>query len=198
MFKKYLILLVLVQSLVYGAAETEQKQPISKRTTAGSLLYCDVYVRGLANGDIVLYDLQAKLEIERCSTSHGAITALIDLYPSLSEYLFVSGSNEGYITIWPHSVDKLSEFKAHDEKISTIIYFKDNLIISSSEDKTVKVWDISNREEPILVKVFNCEKPVQSIKTSRRNLIVYFTDQNWKMLKSALTKEALKENIVKI
>ena len=64
---------------------------------------------------------------------------------------FISSSNESVIKCFnilePHSLFTIKN--AHSDNIKKVQYVDDNLIMSASQDKVVKLWDLRNYSQPL-------------------------------------------------
>ena len=58
---------------------------------------------------------------------------------------FISGDKKGKLFCWFKNFSTNKEYKFHNSGILKIIQIKDGRIVSSSLDKTIKVWDLDFR-----------------------------------------------------
>ena len=61
----------------------------------------------------------------------------------LNNRTIISGSDDGVIKFWGENE---SQIKAHEDSVRNLCNIGDKYIASSSFDKTVKIWDIKNRD----------------------------------------------------
>lgn len=78
--------------------------------------------------------------------NYGSIYSL-EYIPDLN--LTVAGYHHGYIELIQDQKVSL-KFKVHEAEVKCSLYF-DNLLITGSYDKTIKVWDIRNFKEAIKI-----------------------------------------------
>ena len=72
-------------------------------------------------------------------------------HPS-SEKVFASASGGGFLKMWDHTIPKpnISTHKAHDGEILSIDFNKyEEQIVTSSIDKSIRIWDLRNLAMPV-------------------------------------------------
>ena len=59
------------------------------------------------------------------------------------DYIFASAGNDGLIKIWnwEQGGDALSTLQGHDSFVYSLAVMRDGTLVSSGEDRTVRVWD---------------------------------------------------------
>lgn len=95
---------------------------------------------------------------ERCVAILNGHADSVSCLLKLNENHFVSGSKDKKIKIWeiphitsPNESEKegkcLDTLSGHGSHLTCLEKIKNNLIVSGSEDKTIKIWDISVQGE---------------------------------------------------
>ncbi len=70
--------------------------------------------------------------------------------PEISPYTVITGSDDNEIKIWNAVTYKCQKtLLGHQSYITGIIYLGNNLLISSSGDTTLRLWDVNNNDEII-------------------------------------------------
>ncbi|MEL7408726.1 MAG: WD40 repeat domain-containing protein [Cyanobacteria bacterium J06558_2] len=117
------------------------------------------------DGTIRVWDIGRNKEIERSKSEreyneyedNSLTVRCVAFHPDDSRFL-ISGHDDCYIRIWQRpeqgklsslqSLEKINEFKAHDNWIRAITFSSDGeLIISGGEDSSIKIWQF-DRENP--------------------------------------------------
>lgn len=69
-----------------------------------------------------------------------------------SEKVFASGGGDGLLKLWDHTLPKpnISSHRAHESEILSLDFNKyEQQIVTSSTDKTIRLWDLRNLVKPI-------------------------------------------------
>jgi len=62
---------------------------------------------------------------------------------SPNKVTFASGADDGVVNVWElSSLEPLFGLEAHNDYVKCVKWADENTLITSSYDKTVKVWDI--------------------------------------------------------
>jgi len=97
------------------------------------------------DGDIRLWDIAKRKCLDCLNTSHRFVTALA----LIGTNHLLTGGSDRRVCMWnlaKHQVELT--FEGHTDTIRSISYMSDvRLIVSSSYDQTVKVWDVSSGTE---------------------------------------------------
>jgi len=100
-----------------------------------------------AGTDIACYDIREKSKTAfSVEGAHSEIVRDVDINPSIP-YYFVSGGDDGKIKFWDtrKASAPLNSFQNHSHWVWNVKYNKfDTLVISSSTDGTVTLWDIGS------------------------------------------------------
>lgn len=97
---------------------------------------------GLYNGSISIYDYNTQTCLQYLEVIHETPIRAAKFIPDKS--LFICGSDDYNLRIYNyHTMEKVKEIKAHSDLIRSIaIHAKQNLILSSSDDQTICLWDL--------------------------------------------------------
>jgi WD40 repeat protein len=128
-------------------------------------------INGLLNGMISVWSInQNTLETKNILTFEAHNKAVACL--TANEMYLITSSNDGQIRIWSSKTYDLERelVDAHKKRILALELFKDrNQLISGSDDKSIKIWNIINGE---CIKEFNPNMIVYSIKFISNNHFV--------------------------
>ncbi|KAK9874097.1 hypothetical protein WA026_002451 [Henosepilachna vigintioctopunctata] len=68
-----------------------------------------------------------------------------------SQKLAVTSSRDTTFRLWDfrESVHSVSVFQGHVESVTSVVFARDDKLVSSSDDRCVKVWDLKNMRSPV-------------------------------------------------
>lgn len=68
-----------------------------------------------------------------------------------SQKLAVTSSRDTTFRLWDfrESVHSVSVFQGHAESVTSVVFTKEEKLVSSSDDRSVKVWDLKNMRSPV-------------------------------------------------
>jgi WD40 repeat protein len=100
---------------------------------------------------IRIYDLINPNPIAKLDKIGNGELSAVDLVESKNTLL--TATENGFIATWTvsDSVKLVKTFKAHESKITGVSQLRNGMIVTASEDKTVKTWDVSGK----MKKTFN-------------------------------------------
>jgi len=89
-------------------------------------------------------------------------TIYVSIFSNSGEYVFTAGEDI-YIKMWDWRKKKMvKKFRMHKFKVNDLAINKyDNLLASASNDKTVRVWDITSGNE--IMNISQIQQPAQSV-----------------------------------
>jgi WD40 repeat protein len=158
-------------SLVYGSGDNavhrlDFKSGIdeslsSHSESVSSIVYIsgtETIIAGAFDDTISLYQLPKNSEIKRIKN----VPLVTTLALSPSETLFAAGcSGDNSIHIFNSTGAKLTSWEAHDDYVNTISFLNDEVIVSGSDDESVRFWSPSGK----LIGSLKVSAPVKSIFT---------------------------------
>jgi WD40 repeat protein len=107
-----------------------------------NLLSKDQLIFGLTNGDIQIFDLKSRKELQTLKGHQSFVTKIL-----VNENQLISISIDGTIKIWDLKKGKeLQTIESHYNGITDILVHKDR-VISASDDFTIKIWDLNDGRE---------------------------------------------------
>ncbi len=98
----------------------------------------DELIIGGQNGKIYAVCCKTMNSKELTFAHDGGIGALVYLP---SQHQFVSGGKDGYLRVWDKNFNLLQALPAHNYMIYDFLFWSDDIIISASRDKSMKIWD---------------------------------------------------------
>lgn len=123
-----------------GALNSSSLLPPAEITRLAYSSFANLLAIGLSNGDIKVWDLSTDSLIIKFQGHKSAISCLE--FDTNGTQL-ISGSNDTTIIIWDLiSEAGLIKFKGHKNMITSIHYYNDNYLISTSKDGLLKIWDL--------------------------------------------------------
>jgi len=124
------------------------------------------------------------------SFSHKHIVKCVDFSPDGSHLL--TGSNEKLLRIFDINKPEADPliFSGHTSNIKMSIYLDSNRIISASDDKTVRIWDISNQKE---IKSLTYSGSPSSLHLAKSGQMIIVTHGNFVTFYNSETLEMVKE-----
>ncbi|EAY18718.1 hypothetical protein TVAG_063230 [Trichomonas vaginalis G3] len=94
--------------------------------------------------------------------------------------MFLIGSRSGNISLWNLSnLSKICDFNGHSNRIIDAKFLTDDIIISSSADKTIRIWKSPNSESCIAM---NSEISSMDIHPSQRYIIAGLSDGTFNVI----------------
>lgn len=123
-----------------GALNSSSLVPPPEITRLAYSSFANLLAIGLSNGDIKVWDLSTNSLIIKFQGHKSAISCLE--FDTNGTQL-ISGSNDTTIIIWDLiSESGLIKFKGHKNMITSIHYYNENYVISTSKDGLLKIWDL--------------------------------------------------------
>jgi len=105
------------------------------------------FIWGAFTSSIFLYDLSTK-KPEEFKTGYRVTAAAIDR----GERYIASGHKNGYIFLWTRSGKRVQELRGHHGKINDLTFsFDGKYLVSTSTDRTVRVWNVATGSSITLV-----------------------------------------------
>jgi len=125
-----------------------------------------IVVCGLMNGVIQVYRARDMIRISsfRAHREHGAIECVCEL----TDGTFLSGSYG--MSRWDKKGTRLQEFEGFSEYITDLIELKNDVIVSASGDKTLRMWQVTTEECLWAVRLHN-RSIDRLVKLSKYNFI---------------------------
>ena len=99
---------------------------------SGKLLFV-----GKQNGEISIFETEYYNEIKSFKANEGGVSSIV--YCEERD-LIASGGNDAHIRIWNTEGKAIKSIPAHKYTIYSLIKFSDDICISTSRDKSIKVW----------------------------------------------------------
>lgn len=123
-----------------GSLNSSSLLPPPEITRLAFSSFANLLAIGLSNGDIKIWDLSTNSLIIKFQGHKSSISCLE--FDSNGTSL-ISGSNDTTIIIWDLvSESGLIKFKGHKNLITSIHYYDENYLISTSKDGLIKIWDL--------------------------------------------------------
>jgi WD40 repeat protein len=94
-----------------------------------------VSTSGCSNAKITIWDLENDTH-ENFYHHRGRVKAL-----AMGSTKFVTGGSDSIIELWSYQGHRMSSLKAHSGAIIELVFYTENLLISSAEDKIICLWD---------------------------------------------------------
>eukprot|EP00347_Sterkiella_histriomuscorum_P009274 403341835 len=127
----------------------------------------NLLLAGENSGRIQLFEIKNKFILKTYQEFTSQINSF-DFKPNMKE--FVAGSNESGIKYFsiqePQSIFTIKN--AHNDNIKKVQFVSDNILLSASQDKTVKLWDLRNYNTPL--STVSYQYSVEDFVTYRDNL----------------------------
>ena len=103
---------------------------------------------GLYNGSIAIYDFLTQVSVQNMEVASCPIRAAKFL---VQKTVIVCGADDKKIRVYNYNtMEKIIEFEAHLDFIRSIVcHIKSPLILSSSDDTTIKLWDADQNYKEI-------------------------------------------------
>ncbi len=143
-------------------SSNEDQTLATHKETISSVLYIplkDYIISGAYDDSIVIWDMQNQTEVKRIKRLQ-LVTALAR---SPSDDLFVAACSGDY-TLHVFSIEgnKQTSWEAHEDFISSILFMNEEVIISGSDDGTLKFWKLNGK----LISSIQTGSPIKSIDTT--------------------------------
>lgn len=106
---------------------------------------------GSDDKSIRIFDLQYKKQIGILKGHKGRVTSIL---LTINDEFVITGSDDRSIRIWKLSTRIQEHFFLYHHDSITSLSLSGNLLISSSYDNTVKLWDLSSLYKPPLTRNF--------------------------------------------
>jgi U3 small nucleolar RNA-associated protein 12 len=130
----------IIDTVTPGSLNSSSLLPPPEITRLAYSSFANLLAIGLSNGDIKVWDLSTNSVIIKFQGHKSAISCLEF---DLNGTSLISGSNDTTIIIWDLiSETGLIKFKGHKNLITSIYYFDENYLISTSKDGLIKIWDL--------------------------------------------------------
>jgi phospholipase A-2-activating protein len=94
------------------------------------------FATGCGDGTVKLWDAQTGNEIKSIVASTTCVRGLLEM-PGIG---FLTVANDGMLKTWTLQGDCVFEIQAHTNLVYSLVLTKSGEIVTSSEDKTVKIW----------------------------------------------------------
>lgn len=123
-----------------GSLNSSSLLPPAEVTRLAYSKFANLLAIGFSNGDIKIWDLSTNSVIIKFQGHKSSISCL-EFDPNGTS--LISGSNDTSIIIW----DLISEvglikLKGHKNTITSIHYYNEDYLISTSKDGLIKIWDL--------------------------------------------------------
>lgn len=123
-----------------GSLNSSSLLPPPEITRLAYSSFANILAFGLSNGDIKVWDLSTHSLIIKFQGHKSAISCL-EFDPTGTS--LISASNDTNIIIWDLvSETGLIKFKGHKNLVTSIHYFNETYLLSTSKDGLIKIWDM--------------------------------------------------------
>jgi WD40 repeat protein len=176
------------KSIVYGSGDgnvyllnyfdNEEKQLTNHSESVSSIIHLrgsNRIIAGSFDDSISIWDLNQQTEIKRIPN----VPLVTTLALSPSNALFVAGcSGDNSIHVFKADGEKITSWEAHDDFISVVSFLNDEVIVSGSDDKTIRFWNTSGK----LISTLNVSASVKSIYTASESEFIVVGLENGELL----------------
>lgn len=139
-FKTQTIVSTINDTPVPGSLNSSSLSSPPEITRLAYSKFANLLAIGLSNGDIKVWDLSTNSVIIKFQGHKSSISCLEFDTNGTS---LISGSNDTTLIIWDLiSESGLIKFKGHKNAITSIYYYDENYLISTSKDGLIKIWDL--------------------------------------------------------
>ena len=159
-------------SIIYGSGDSHvylldykgnmEKQLASHSETVSSVISVpriNSIIAGSFDDSISIWNLNQQEEVKRIPN----VPLVTSLALSPSNTLFAAGcSGDNSIHVFTVEGEKNTSWKAHDDYISVISFLNDEVIVSGSDDETIRFWNPTGK----LISTLKVPTPVKSICTT--------------------------------
>lgn len=116
----------------------------------------------------ILWDVETKTPIQ---TLTGHDNELTHCAAHQQHRLAVTSSRDSTFRLWDFrsDINAVSVFQGHAESVTSTIFTKDDKVISGSDDKSVKIWEIRNMRAPLTT--IRTDSPVNRLSVSQAGVI---------------------------
>lgn len=116
----------------------------------------------------ILWDVETKAPIQ---TLTGHDNELTHCAAHQSHRLAVTSSRDSTFRLWDFrsEINAVSVFQGHAESVTSTIFTKDDKVISGSDDKSVKIWELRNMRAPLTT--IRTDSPVNRLAVSQAGVI---------------------------
>ena len=96
------------------------------------------------------------------------------------EHLFITGGSDSCVSMWSTSEGSslLSPFVGHQDSIQSLTWDQPNRLISSSLDKTIRLWDINSQQN---ISIFSSTNGIYSMNVQDNLIITGHFDRTIKL-----------------
>lgn len=130
----------ITDTITPGTLNSSSLLPPPEITRLAYSSFANLLAFGHSNGDIKVWDLSTNSLIIKFQGHKSSISCL-EFDPNGVN--LISGSNDTSIIIWDLvSETGLVKFKGHKNTVTSIHYFDENYLISTSKDGLIKIWDM--------------------------------------------------------
>lgn len=135
------------------------------------IIYEELIIVAKSTSDIVAFNRLSGLEDKVFNGHNGGVTCL-----EIQGSTLFSGSTNSDIIIWDIEIaEKILTLKSHTQEITDIIAYE-NRLVSSSKDKTVKMWDVLTGD---LLSSYICEEVPYRITLKDYFFIITFNSESY-------------------
>lgn len=115
-----------------------------------------------------MWDIETKASVQTLS---GHDNELTHCSSHATNRLVVTASRDSTFRLWDFrtEIPAVSVFQGHSESVTSTIFTKDDKVISGSDDKTVKVWELRNMRQPLTT--IRTDSPVNRLSVSTCGII---------------------------
>lgn len=159
-------------SIIYGSGDSHvylldykgnmEKQLASHSETVSSVISVpriNSIIAGSFDDSISIWNLNQQEEVKRIPN----VPLVTSLALSPSNTLFAAGcSGDNSIHVFTVEGEKTTSWEAHDDYISVISFLNDEVIVSGSDDETIRFWNPTGK----LISTLKVPTPVKSICTT--------------------------------
>ncbi|MHA1973157.1 MAG: WD40 repeat domain-containing protein [Candidatus Hodarchaeales archaeon] len=145
---------------MYDFVNGEEKILAKHNETVSTVITMDNdIIAGSFDDSISIWGIEENKEIKRIS----GVPLVTTLATSPTKEYFSAGcSGDNSIHVFSKDGEELTHWIAHEDYINTVVFLNDDIIISGSDDNTLKFW----KRDGKLITTFSTNSPVKTIDTT--------------------------------
>ncbi|MHA1214647.1 MAG: WD40 repeat domain-containing protein [Candidatus Hodarchaeales archaeon] len=145
---------------LYNFIDGEERILARHNETVSAVISVDgVIIAGSFDDSISIWGLSEDKEIKRIS----GVPLVTAIASSPSRDIFAAGcSGDNSIRIFSSKGEELTDWIAHEDYINTVLFLNDDIVISGSDDNTLKFW----KKDGKLISSLSTDSPVKAIDTT--------------------------------